>query len=120
MLLREVGRRATYVPVWETLVCGVLPLARAGTEAQQRRLLPGVSTGETRLAAALQEPGAGLAAGPWRPTTEMRSDGDRWVLTGTKIGVLSADVARALLVPAAVTDTGDVGRGPGRPEGRPA
>ena len=41
MLLRETGTRAEHLPVWETLCCGALALAAAGTDEQQQALLPG-------------------------------------------------------------------------------
>src|SRR6478735_5969106 len=56
VLLRETGHRAVQLPVWESLCCGVLTLAAAGSEAQ-RELLAGVATGETLLTPALREPG---------------------------------------------------------------
>ena len=34
-LLRETGARAAHLPVWETLCCGALTLAAAGSEEQQ-------------------------------------------------------------------------------------
>lgn len=104
VLLHEVGRRAVHVPVWETLVCGVLPLARVGTAEQQQRLLPGVAEGKSLLTAALQEPCSGLTTQPWRPTTVLGRVGDRWSLTGTKVGVWGAGAARAILVPALLDD----------------
>ena len=35
VLLRETGARAVHLPVWETLCCGALSLAGAGTDEQQ-------------------------------------------------------------------------------------
>jgi len=102
VLVREVGRRAVHLPVWETLVCGALPLALVGTPAQRERLLPGVATGQVRFAAALQEPGA---ASPVLPTTSLRRRGDRWLLSGRKVGVWGAEGATAILVPARVEDS---------------
>jgi 3-oxo-4-pregnene-20-carboxyl-CoA dehydrogenase beta subunit len=93
VLLREVGSRAGSLPVWETLCCGALVLAAAGSEAQQRRLLPGIATGEVVLTPALREPGAGI---PELPETRVAAGR----LTGRKIGVTYAEEATALLVPA--------------------
>ena len=108
VLLHEVGRAAVQVPVWETLVCGVLPLVRSGTPDQRQRLLPGVASGATRLTASLQEPGAGLTTSPWLPSTELVPQGEGWVLSGRKVGVWGASDARAVLVPARVAGTDDV------------
>ncbi len=101
-LLHEVGRHAAYLPVWETLACGVLPIVAAGTPAQIERLLPGVETGEVRLTAALQEPGV---AAPRRPQTRLRRTTDGWVLSGRKTAVSAADGVRRILVPASVDDS---------------
>ena len=46
VLLRETGARAVQLPVWETLCCGVLTLAAAGSE-EQRGPAPRRRPGET-------------------------------------------------------------------------
>ena len=93
VLLREVGSRAGALPVWETLCCGALVMAAAGSEDQQRRLLPGLAAGEMVLTPAVREAGAGI---PEKPSTTLA--GGR--LTGRKTGVTYAEQAAALLVPA--------------------
>ncbi|WP_243057465.1 acyl-CoA dehydrogenase [Nocardioides sp. SR21] len=90
VLLRETGHRVVQLPVWETLCCGVLTLAAAGSEEQQQALLRGVATGETILTPALRE----LA-----PTTYAGG-----AVTGRKIGVTYADKASRLLVTASSDD----------------
>ncbi len=98
VLLRAVGAQAAvHLPVWETLACGVLPVVAHGSPTQRKRLLPGVAAGETRLAAALSEPGAAM---PERPRTSLTRDGDGWRLDGVKLHVCGADGAAALLVSA--------------------
>src|SRR6478609_2629987 len=87
VLLRETGVRAYQLPVWETLCCGVLTLAAAGSEEQRDALLPGVASGETLLTPALREHGG--------PTTYANG-----TVTGRKIGVTYADRATRLLVTA--------------------
>src|SRR6478609_3282136 len=87
VLLRETGVRAYQLPVWETLCCGVLTLAAAGSEEQRDALLPGVASGETLLTPALREHGG--------PTTYANG-----TVTGRKIGVTYADRAARLLVTA--------------------
>src|SRR6476469_8794255 len=62
-LLRETGRRAVQLPVWETLCCGVLTLAAAGSEEQCAALLPGVAAGTTLLTPALREVSTGSTTG---------------------------------------------------------
>ncbi|HSV41305.1 MAG TPA: acyl-CoA dehydrogenase [Nocardioidaceae bacterium] len=96
VVLRELGRAATWLPYWETICCGVLPLTAAGSAELQARLLPGVVGGTTKLAAGLSEPGAAL---PDEPTTTL-IDG---ALHGRKVGVGAPDAA-AFLVPATRED----------------
>ena len=93
VLLREVGSRARSLPVWETLCCGTLTLAAAGSPDQQRRLFPGVASGGVLLTPAVREVGSGI---PEAPATTL--SGGR--VTGRKTGVTYAEEAAALLVPA--------------------
>lgn len=92
VLLRESGHRAIQLPVWETLCCGVLTLAAAGSDEQQAALLPGVAAGETVLSPALRQV-------PGTTTTYAEGDGTGTV-TGRKIGVTYAGRAARLLVTA--------------------
>jgi 3-oxo-4-pregnene-20-carboxyl-CoA dehydrogenase beta subunit len=92
-ILREVGRRAGELPVWETLCCGTLTLACAGSDDQRQRLLPGVASGEVILTPAVREAGTGI---PETPATTLAAGR----LTGRKVGVTYAEEAAALLVAA--------------------
>jgi hypothetical protein len=68
------------------------PVLIAGDEAQQRRYVTPVATGEARAAFGLSEPQAGSDVMGMR--TRARPDGDDWVLSGTKCwmsGVQQAD-----------------------------
>jgi alkylation response protein AidB-like acyl-CoA dehydrogenase len=79
-LLHELGSRAADLPVWETLVCGLLPLVRCGTPEQQQELVPRVVEGSLLLAPAVDEPGRPF---PDEPATTLRDDR----VTGTKVRV---------------------------------
>jgi len=83
VLLRGTGLRARHLPVWETLCCGVLTLARHGS-TEQRQLLADVALGTRILTPAVRE----LA-----PTSY--ADG---TVTGRKAGVTYAAEASHLLV----------------------
>src|SRR6478752_3210654 len=96
VLLRETGRRAVQLPVWETLCCGVLTLAAAGSEEQRAALLPGVAAGQTILTPALREVSTGSTTGA---TTYADA-----TVTGRKIGVTCAGRANRLLVTASSAD----------------
>jgi alkylation response protein AidB-like acyl-CoA dehydrogenase len=68
------------------------PVLIAGSEAQQRRYVTPIATGEARASFGLSEPQAGSDVMGIR--TRARPDGDDWVLTGTKCwmsGVRQAD-----------------------------
>ena len=83
-LVRELGSRAGDLPFRDTLVCGLLTLARSGTPDQQATYVPQIAAGKLLVAPALNEPGRAL---PGQPATKL--DGDR--LTGRKIAVPTFD-----------------------------
>ncbi len=76
----------------------------AGNEAQRRRLLPKLTSGEWIGCWALTEPGSGSDASGLR-TTAVRQ-GDDWVLNGTKNFITNATHA-SLAVVLAMTDKAD-------------
>src|SRR5215470_3756647 len=79
VLLEEIGRAVAPVPAWATLALGALPIARFGSEAQQKRWLPPVVAGETILTTALAEP---ANVDPLAPTTRAVRDGNDFRLSG--------------------------------------
>jgi hypothetical protein len=99
-LVQRVGRTAAALPLLETTVLGALPIARFGSDAQKQRWLPRVARGEAVLTAALTEP----EGDPRRPATSALRDGAGFRLSGTKLCVPAAELADALLVPAATGD----------------
>jgi 3-oxocholest-4-en-26-oyl-CoA dehydrogenase beta subunit len=96
VLLEEVGRAVAPVPAYATLLLGALPVAAFGTEAQRRRLLPGVARGELLLSGALTEP---RNPEPLAPAARATA-GDGWRLDGVKLGVPAAAAAAAVVVSA--------------------
>jgi alkylation response protein AidB-like acyl-CoA dehydrogenase len=98
ILLEEIGRAVAPVPVLETVVLAGLPIAEFGSDAQRRRWLPGIASGDAILTAALSEP---LADDPEAARASARRDGDGFVLDGRKGLVPAAHVAERVLVPAA-------------------
>jgi alkylation response protein AidB-like acyl-CoA dehydrogenase len=72
---------------------GCAPIALFGSQAQKERFLPGVASGEGRLAAlALTEPGAGSDLKGGVRTRALRQ-GDQWVLQGAKMWCTNASIA---------------------------
>jgi alkylation response protein AidB-like acyl-CoA dehydrogenase len=68
---------------WGASALGGYPIVLAGSEAQKRRYLPRLATGEILAAYSLSEPGAGSDAASLRTVAVRR--GDRYVLNGTKL-----------------------------------
>ncbi len=71
-------------------------IARNGNEAQKRRYLPALISGEHVGALAMSEPGAGSDVVGMRTRAEKR--GDRWVLNGSKMWITNGPNADTLVV----------------------
>jgi alkylation response protein AidB-like acyl-CoA dehydrogenase len=96
LLLQEVGRHITPVPLHSTVVASLI-LARHGTVAQKQRYLPAICRGEQIATFAVQEPAGSIAVPDGIALTAVR-DGDEVVLNGTKSFVDNAVVADWMLV----------------------
>jgi acyl-CoA dehydrogenase len=99
------GDSGFYINLHSALVAPYV--AKLGTDAQQRKYMPGIVSGETILAVAMTEPGTGsdLAA----IKTRAEDQGDHWLLNGAKT-YISNGILADLVVVAARTD-------PDRPHG---
>ncbi len=95
VLLEEMGRALVPAPFLSTVVCGGLTILRWGSEEQKRTLLPRMVKGEVIMALALTEPAASYD--PADVTVRAVSDGDDFVITGTKLFVENAHVADYLV-----------------------
>jgi len=102
LVLEEVGRAVAPLPYHATVMLGALPLAQFGSDAQRRRDLPGVASGDVVLTAALLEPGASFV--PATLATRAERDGAGWRLDGEKWFVPFAEAARRILVPASADE----------------
>ena len=71
-------------------------IRRNGTEAQKRRYLPKLISGEHLGALAMSEPGAGSDVVSMKLRAERR--GDRYVLNGTKLWITNAHYAETIVV----------------------
>jgi acyl-CoA dehydrogenase family protein 9 len=69
-----------------------------GTDAQKRKYLPRLASGEWLAAFALTEPGAGSDAAAIATRAERAADGEGWVLEGGKQWVTNGDVAEVFTV----------------------
>jgi acyl-CoA dehydrogenase len=81
---------------------GAAPIAQFGTEAQRDAWLPGVSSGDIILTAAMAElVGEVILPGGTSPATRAVAQADgSWLLEGSKACVPAAFVANAILIPA--------------------
>ncbi len=76
---------------------GCAPITLFGTEEQKKRWLPGVASGQGKLAAlALTEPGAGsdLKDGV---QTKAQKDGNEWLINGSKMWCTNAGIAEYII-----------------------
>jgi alkylation response protein AidB-like acyl-CoA dehydrogenase len=95
ILLEEMGYNVLPGPFFPTVVLGGLPILAAGSMEQKKEFLPKVANGEMILTLALTEPGAKYDAASVQ-TKAVAHDGE-YVINGTKLFVLDANVADYLL-----------------------
>ena len=103
VLLEVMGYNILPGPFFSTVVLGGLPILAAGTEKQKREWLPRIASGEKKLALALTEPDVSYEASAVKTTAVARDGG--YVINGTKLFVLDANVADLLLCVARTKDT---------------
>jgi acyl-CoA dehydrogenase len=97
ILIEEMGARG--LEGWGVAVHNMIVapyIVAFGTEAQKRRWLPGVVSGDIVLAIAMTEPSTGSDLKSIR--TRARRDGDDWVLTGQKTFISNGQTADLVLV----------------------
>jgi acyl-CoA dehydrogenase len=82
-------------------IFGLNPVVRFGTEAQKRRMLPPLVAGNDKACFAVTEPDAGLDT--LNLSTRAVPDGDRYLVTGRKIWISTAQVATKMLLLARTT-----------------
>jgi len=89
-------------------IFGLHPVVLFGTEEQKRRMLPPLIRGDAKACFAVTEPTTGLN------TTKLRTravrDGDRYILSGQKVWISTAQVADHMLIIARTTPVEEVKR----------
>jgi 3-oxocholest-4-en-26-oyl-CoA dehydrogenase beta subunit len=95
---QEMGRVCCISPYFATLVLGASTIIEAGTPDQKKRFLPGVAAGKIILTLALLEESASYA--PESVRMEAISDGNSYLLQGTKLFVPHAGTVDYLIVAA--------------------
>ncbi|WP_137124041.1 acyl-CoA dehydrogenase family protein [Roseomonas sp. HF4] len=89
-------------------IFGLNPVVVFGTEAQKRRFLPPLIAGREKACFGVTEPNAGLNTTELKTRAEKR--GDRYVVTGQKIWISTAQVADRILLLARTTPLDQVKR----------
>ena len=90
-------------------ICGTI-LDRHGSDELKERWLPGINSGEIKMAFAITEPDAG--SNTHQISTKVRREGAGWRLTGGKYWTSGVDEADAILVVARDGDADPAGRAP--------
>jgi alkylation response protein AidB-like acyl-CoA dehydrogenase len=95
ILLEEMGYNIVPSPFFSTVVLGGLAILTAGSEEQKIEFLPRIARGEMILSLALTEPAASYDAASVK--TEAIARNGKYVIKGTKLFVLNANVADYIL-----------------------
>ncbi len=77
-------------------------IAKFGTDALKQEWLPGLAAGQRKMSFAITEPDAG--SNTHKVSTQVRRDGDGWILSGAKYWTSAIDEADAVLVVARDAD----------------
>ena len=77
---------------------GTLPIVWYGTEAQKKKYLPKLATGEWIAAYALSESSSGSDALNCRTRAVLSQDGKHWILNGEKMWITNAGIADVFTV----------------------
>jgi len=84
---------------WGAHTCiGTLPIVYFGTEAQKKKYLPGLASGETVGAYALSESSSGSDALNCRTRASLSADGKHYLLNGEKMWITNAGFADLFIV----------------------
>ena len=104
IIMEEMGKAAFPSPYFSTVVvCGLI-LLEAASEKMKKALLPKIASGKLIMALAQHEQEAGyLETGIQLPA---KQDGDNYVLNGTKMFVMDANIAGKMIVAANVENAG--------------
>ena len=102
VLMEEMGRVVMPGPFFSTVLLGGLAIMEAGSPEQKKEWLTRIAGDEAKVTLAWTEPNARWdAAGV---TLTAKPSGGGWVLSGTKLFVLDAHLADALVVVARTTE----------------
>lgn len=98
IVMEELGRSLVPAPFLSSVVLAATAVQAAGSESQQRELLPEITSGAKRWTTAVAEPGSGWSYD--RISTRVDEAGGRLRLRGTKSYVVDGHTAERLVVAA--------------------
>ena len=105
VLLEEMGRALVPGPFFSTVILGGLTVLDAGSDAQKQDLLTRICQGQVIMTLALTEPSATFH--PWGVQVQARSEGDDYIINGTKLFVPDAHVSNVMIVAARTSQSED-------------
>jgi alkylation response protein AidB-like acyl-CoA dehydrogenase len=109
ILLEAMGEACCPGPFFSTVVLGASAVMLGGTQAQKEFILPRIADGDILLALAVTEPGM------WYETANIRlaaeSDGQDYILHGTKLFVANAHLADYIICAARTDASGPPAEG---------
>jgi len=110
LVIEELGRADASVAVTVSVASGLAAgmVVRYGTHEQRQRWLPPIAAGEMLASFGLTEPGSGSDAAALR--TRARSEGDEWVIDGSKSFITNSGTPiTGFVIVACLTDEGSNG-----------
>ncbi|MCB1671343.1 MAG: acyl-CoA dehydrogenase [Gammaproteobacteria bacterium] len=96
VMMEELGRAMVLEPFVPTAVIAGGLISELGTDDQKRELLPRIMGGELQLACAISEPGSRFNLA--NVATRAEAQGEKVILSGSKVAVLNGSHADQLLV----------------------
>src|SRR3954465_6908710 len=83
---------------------GTLPILYYGNEAQKKKYIPKLGTGEWKAAYCLTEPNSGSDANSGKTKAKLSEDGKHYVITGQKMWITNGGFADIFIVFAKIDD----------------
>ena len=104
--ISESGAGMSGVSAIHMNIFGLNPVVVFGTEAQKRRILPPLISGEEKACFAVTEPNTGLNTTQLK--TFAKKEGDRYIVNGRKVWISTAQVTEKMLLLARTTPLEEV------------